>query len=119
MGVDVINKGGNLDGESRAALLNLGDEGKSGGGGLAGDWGSIALLSLLYTLQGIPMGLSGSVPLLLAKKGETAGTYKPPHLYHLLYVQKAHVSSCFPLFPRSQWATQTKLFFPSARGPFR
>ena len=35
---------------------------------LAGDWGSIALLSILYTLQGIPMGLSGSVPLLLAKK---------------------------------------------------
>lgn len=29
---------------------------------------SIALLSVLYTLQGIPMGLSASVPLLLANK---------------------------------------------------
>ena len=27
--------------------------------GLAGDWGAIALLLLLYTLQGIPMGLGG------------------------------------------------------------
>jgi len=32
------------------------------------DWGSIILLTVLYTLQGIPMGLSGSIPLLLAKK---------------------------------------------------
>jgi hypothetical protein len=29
---------------------------------------SMALLSVLYTLQGIPMGLSASVPLLLANK---------------------------------------------------
>ena len=32
------------------------------------DVGSMALLFVLYTLQGIPMGLSGSVPLLLAKR---------------------------------------------------
>jgi PAT family acetyl-CoA transporter-like MFS transporter 1 len=30
-----------------------------------GDAGSIALLLVLYTLQGIPMGLSASVPFLL------------------------------------------------------
>ena len=31
--------------------------------GLEGDYGAIALLLLLYTLQGVPMGLAGSVPL--------------------------------------------------------
>ena len=37
--------------------------------GLAGDWGAIGLLMLLYTLQGIPMGLSGSIPFLMQAKG--------------------------------------------------
>eukprot|EP00966_Prymnesium_polylepis_P259190 5986818-Prymnesium_polylepis.1 len=36
--------------------------------GLAGDYGAIALLMLLYTLQGIPMGLDGSLPLLMAER---------------------------------------------------
>ena len=37
--------------------------------GLRGDWAAIGLLMLLYTLQGIPMGLSGSVPFLMQAKG--------------------------------------------------
>lgn len=36
--------------------------------GLKGDYGALALLMLLYTLQGIPMGLSGSIALLLAER---------------------------------------------------
>ena len=36
---------------------------------LHGDRGSIALLLLLYTLQGVPMGLAASVPLLLQERG--------------------------------------------------
>ena len=36
--------------------------------GLKGDWGSIALLLLLYTLQGIPMGLGGSLPMLFVER---------------------------------------------------
>ncbi|CCI49234.1 hypothetical protein ABG067_000630 [Albugo candida] len=32
------------------------------------DWSSMALLLLLYTLQGIPMGLSSSIPFLLQEK---------------------------------------------------
>ena len=36
--------------------------------GLQGDYAAIALLMLLYTLQGIPMGLSGAVPLLISGK---------------------------------------------------
>jgi hypothetical protein len=32
---------------------------------LQGDYGNIALLLLLYTLQGVPMGLGASIPLLL------------------------------------------------------
>jgi PAT family acetyl-CoA transporter-like MFS transporter 1 len=38
-------------------------------GSLKGDWAAIGLLMLLYTLQGIPMGLSGSVPFLMQAKG--------------------------------------------------
>ena len=37
--------------------------------GLKGDWGAIALLLLLYTLQGVPMGLSGSLPMLFQERG--------------------------------------------------
>ena len=44
---------------------------------LSNDRGSLALLLLLYTLQGIPMGLSGSIPLLLAKKGTVAFSFGP------------------------------------------
>ena len=36
--------------------------------GLKGDWAAIGLLMLLYTLQGIPMGLFGSVPFLMQQK---------------------------------------------------
>ena len=39
--------------------------------GLRGDYGALALLLLLYTLQGIPMGLSASLPLILVEKGAT------------------------------------------------
>jgi MFS transporter, PAT family, solute carrier family 33 (acetyl-CoA transportor), member 1 len=34
----------------------------------AHDWGSMLLLLLLYTLQGIPMGLSASIPFILQEK---------------------------------------------------
>ena len=36
--------------------------------GLRGDYGALALLLLLYTLQGIPIGLSAVVPMVLAEK---------------------------------------------------
>ena len=36
--------------------------------GLQGDWTAIMLLLLLYTLQGIPMGLGASLPLLMVEK---------------------------------------------------
>ena len=36
--------------------------------GLKGDYEAIALLMLLYTLQGIPMGLSGSMGMMLAER---------------------------------------------------
>jgi PAT family acetyl-CoA transporter-like MFS transporter 1 len=38
---------------------------------LRGDYANIALLLLLYTLQGVPMGLAASVPLLLQERGAT------------------------------------------------
>ena len=42
-------------------LDSFGSKSKSEKSSLKGDWGAICLLLLLYTLQGIPMGLSGSV----------------------------------------------------------
>lgn len=42
---------------------------KKQGGNLRGDYGSVALLLLLYTLQGVPMGLSASVSFILQEKG--------------------------------------------------
>lgn len=35
------------------------------------DVGSAAILLFLYTLQGVPMGLAGSIPLLLQSQGAT------------------------------------------------
>ena len=40
-------------------------------GGFAKDYGSVALLLLLYTLKGVPMGLSASVSFILQEKGAT------------------------------------------------
>ena len=61
-----------------------GDVGEIHGGGGGGpspahDGRSVALLMVLYTLQGVPMGLSGAVPLLLAGKA----TYKMQSLFSL------------------------------------
>lgn len=36
---------------------------------LTGDYANVALLLMLYTLQGIPMGLSGSIPMMLSERG--------------------------------------------------
>ncbi|MPC35479.1 Acetyl-coenzyme A transporter 1 [Portunus trituberculatus] len=50
-----------------------GDEmnGEGGGSGLAKDRGSILLLLLLYVLQGIPLGLAGSIPMILQNRQVT------------------------------------------------
>lgn len=36
---------------------------------LKGDRGNIALLFFLYTLQGIPLGLSAAIPMILQNRG--------------------------------------------------
>lgn len=41
---------------------------KSNQNGLQGDYGNIALLMFLYILQGIPLGLGGSIPMLLTSR---------------------------------------------------
>ncbi|CAL1142487.1 unnamed protein product [Cladocopium goreaui] len=42
-----------------------------GGPDLRGEWGNLALLCLLYTLQGIPLGLGQVLPLILKDRGAT------------------------------------------------
>ena len=74
---------------------------KKGGRGLVDDAGSMALLFVLYTLQGIPMGLSGSVPLLLAKR--------------VSYAEQAVLSFCsWPFSLKLFWAPVVdSIFLPS------
>ena len=55
--------------------------------GKASDFGSIALLLVLYTIQGIPMGLSASVPLLLAKKVHASYLLPTSLVCSLLYTR--------------------------------
>jgi PAT family acetyl-CoA transporter-like MFS transporter 1 len=44
-------------------------ESTSGKRGLSGEYGNIFLLLVLYTLQGIPMGLAKVVPMMLVERG--------------------------------------------------
>ena len=53
---------------------------------LAGDWANLGLLLLLYTLQGVPMGLASSVTLILQEKSVSyrdQGAYFSRPLYAL------------------------------------
>lgn len=53
-------------------LLENGDTAPiSGQSNIKGDEINIAVLLFLYTLQGIPLGLAGAVPMLLQNKGIT------------------------------------------------
>lgn len=55
-------------------LLENGDnpgEGGTGHSNIKGDEFNIAVLLFLYTLQGIPLGLAGAVPMLLQNRGIT------------------------------------------------
>jgi len=45
---------------------NIEEEDKSN---LQGEWGNIMILLVLYTLQGVPMGLSGVFPMILKERG--------------------------------------------------
>lgn len=50
--------------------------------GLKGDYGNIALLTFLYVLQGIPLGLGGSIPLLLQSRKVS---YKDQAMFSFIY----------------------------------
>jgi PAT family acetyl-CoA transporter-like MFS transporter 1 len=50
--------------------------------GLQGDYGNIMLLMFLYILQGIPLGLGGSIPMLLQSRKVS---YKEQALFSFIY----------------------------------
>lgn len=50
--------------------------------GLQGDYGNIAVLMFLYVLQGIPLGLGGSIPLLLQSRKVS---YKDQAMFSFIY----------------------------------
>jgi PAT family acetyl-CoA transporter-like MFS transporter 1 len=53
------------------ALPRKAEKDPDGEKGLDGDYGNLLLLLLLYTLQGIPMGLSGAIPYILQDKNSS------------------------------------------------
>lgn len=82
---------------------------------LKGDYGNIALLLLLYTLQGIPMGLTGAMSLTLQERGATLsqlnlfGQVSWPFSLKLLWAPI--VDACFVsrLGHRKTWLVPTQL----------
>lgn len=52
-------------------LIENGDTNDGGTSDIKGDEINIAVLLFLYTLQGIPLGLAGAVPMLLQNRGIT------------------------------------------------
>lgn len=72
--------------------LETGDESKKHfWSDLKGDYGSVALLLFLYTLQGVPLGLTASIPLILQNR-------------HVSYAQQA-------VFSFAYWPFSLKLFW--------
>ncbi|XP_041378561.1 acetyl-coenzyme A transporter 1-like [Gigantopelta aegis] len=57
-------------------------EGAVHDGSLKGDYANIALLMFLYVLQGIPLGLAGSIPMLLSSRKVS---YKEQALFSFVY----------------------------------
>lgn len=68
-GVEVVPLMGKMESDDDDEYADAGKKSLTGSPSLAGDYSSIALLLLLYTLQGIPLGLSESVSYLLQEKG--------------------------------------------------
>lgn len=52
-------------------LIENGDNQTEGRSNIKGDELNISVLLFLYTLQGIPLGLAGAVPMLLQNRGIT------------------------------------------------
>lgn len=52
-------------------LLENGDPSNASQSNIKGDEINIAVLLFLYTLQGIPLGLAGAIPMLLQNRGIT------------------------------------------------
>ncbi|XP_041978909.1 acetyl-coenzyme A transporter 1 [Aricia agestis] len=73
-------------------LLENGDSVPAGRSNIKGDELNIAVLLFLYTLQGIPLGLAGAIPMLLQNRGIT-------------YTQQAEFSLAFwPFSVKLLWA---------------
>ena len=83
-------RGGGLEpGELAAAerAREAADDAPSEAPDLTGDWGNLLLLLLLYTLQGVPMGLASSVQLILQEKSVSyADQGAPPRLLRSLHI---------------------------------
>lgn len=72
--------------------MESGDEKKHFWSDLKGDYGSVSLLLFLYTLQGVPLGLTASIPLILQNR-------------HVSYAQQAVFSFAYwPFSLKLLWA---------------
>lgn len=72
-------------------LLENGDTAPiSGQSNIKGDEINIAVLLFLYTLQGIPLGLAGAVPMLLQNKGITYTQQVKYYMFYLTTYPQTH-----------------------------
>jgi PAT family acetyl-CoA transporter-like MFS transporter 1 len=78
------------------------EESPDNGRGLEGDYGNVALLLFLYLLQGIPLGVAGSVPMLLQSRNVS---YKDQAVFSFVF---------WPFSLKLIWAPLVdSLYFPS------
>ncbi|CAD7927341.1 unnamed protein product [Amoebophrya sp. A120] len=83
---------------------------------LRGDYGNVAILLALYTLQGIPMGFASTIPLLLKERGVSyslIGLFSMTHWpFSMKLLWAPIVDSCYmdKVGRRKTWLIPTQLF---------
>jgi len=91
------------------------DKPEDGCGDLTGEYGNIALLMVLYTLQGIPMGLSAVMPLILKERNVSfsdLGTFSLnsyPFSLKLLWAPIVDASYIVTVGRRKTWMVPSQL----------
>ena len=90
--------------DDSVAFENIQTDEKMSPSGLQGDRGNIALLIFLYVLQGIPLGLAGSIPYLLQSRNVS---YKDQAMFSFVY---------WPFSVKLLWAPIVDALYLSAFG---
>jgi PAT family acetyl-CoA transporter-like MFS transporter 1 len=101
---EAVDEDSSLKLRKNSKRMNISSHIKNFNRNLNGDGASIALLLLLYTLQGVPMGLASSIPLLLQERG---ASYTDQSLFSLV---------SWPFSLKLLWAPIVDGFYASSFG---